>query len=153
MGIENENGTDGLLVVYNADYLENELTIEFKSNYIQPWVTISPLEGIVMPNDSNIITALFNSSELLEGIYTGNINVFSNDPDQSSIIIPISMTINSGCNNGGDINDDQLVNVQDIVLIINCILTNECIGLCTDLNNNGTTDVVDIVLLVNLILD
>ncbi len=153
VGIENENGTDGLLVVYNANYLENELTIKFKSNYIQPWVTISPLEGIVMPNDSNIITALFNSSELLEGIYTGNINVFSNDPDQSSIILPISMTINSGCNNGGDINDDQLVNVQDIVLIINCILTNECIGLCTDLNNNGTTDVVDIVLLVNLILD
>ena len=52
-----------------------------------------------------------------------------------------------------NINNDQLVNVQDIILVINCILTNDCIGLCTDLNNNGTTDVVDIVLLVNLILD
>ena len=69
------------------------------------------------------------------------------------ITIPVAMSINAGCNNGGGINKDQLVNVQDIVLVINCILTNECGGLCTDLNNNGTTDVVDIVLLVNLILD
>jgi len=63
------------------------------------------------------------------------------------------MSINAGCSNGGDINDDGLVNVQDIILVINCILTNDCVELCTDLNNNGTTDVVDIVLLINLILD
>lgn len=52
----------------------------------------------------------------------------------------------------GDINGDNLVNIQDIILLVNNILNNEYSQL-TDLNEDGELNVLDVVLLVNLILD
>ena len=53
----------------------------------------------------------------------------------------------------GDINQDNQLNVVDIVLIINCILDNNCEYNSSDINEDGITNVVDIVLLVNTILE
>ena len=55
----------------------------------------------------------------------------------------------------GDINQDGLKNVQDIILTINIILGTppSDYELCSgDLNEDGVIDILDIVLLVNLIL-
>ena len=55
----------------------------------------------------------------------------------------------------GDLNQDGLINVQDIILTINIILGAPPNGyaLCSgDLNEDGIIDILDIVLLVNLIL-
>ena len=52
----------------------------------------------------------------------------------------------------GDLNQDSLINVQDIILIINLILSNEYNSFA-DLNNDGNIDVVDIIQLVNIILE
>ena len=51
----------------------------------------------------------------------------------------------------GDINEDSIVNVQDIILTINLVLNNEYNTLA-DLNSDETIDVLDIVQLVNIIL-
>ncbi|MBC8312416.1 MAG: hypothetical protein H8E72_08915 [Candidatus Marinimicrobia bacterium] len=51
----------------------------------------------------------------------------------------------------GDINDDSLVNVQDIILIVNLILSYEYDN-SADLNFDGIVNVQDIVLIVNIIL-
>ena len=51
----------------------------------------------------------------------------------------------------GDINDDGLVNVQDIVLIVSYILgalSNEE----ADLNQDGLINVIDVIQLVNIVL-
>ena len=51
----------------------------------------------------------------------------------------------------GDINNDGVINVIDVVLIVNIILDqNE--NAEADLNNDGFINILDIVLLVNIIL-
>ena len=56
----------------------------------------------------------------------------------------------------GDLNQDNSVNIQDIVLLINLVLSDDGpdeLQLClSDLNEDGTLNVLDVVLLVNLIL-
>ena len=55
----------------------------------------------------------------------------------------------------GDLNQDGLINVQDIILNINIILgaPPSAYELCSgDLNEDGVIDILDIVLLINLIL-
>ena len=48
---------------------------------------------------------------------------------------------------------DEIVNVLDIILLVNCILGNEC-DICTsDINQDGIWDVLDVVLIINHILD
>ena len=57
----------------------------------------------------------------------------------------------------GDLNEDTLINVQDVVSLINLILgpiDNFFSFLCAaDLNSDETLNVQDIILLVNLILN
>lgn len=59
------------------------------------------------------------------------------------------------CSIPGDLNDDSDVNVQDIILIVGCILSSGCSVdeyPCKDLNEDGTINIYDIIILVNLIL-
>lgn len=51
----------------------------------------------------------------------------------------------------GDINQDSLINVVDIVLLVGLILNNES-AVFADMNEDTTIDVLDVLLLVNLIL-
>ena len=51
----------------------------------------------------------------------------------------------------GDINGDSVVNIQDVILTINLILTNEY-NASVDINNDGSIDILDIVQLINIIL-
>ena len=52
----------------------------------------------------------------------------------------------------GDINGDNLINIQDIILTINLIFSDEYDALA-DLNSDQTIDIIDVVLLVDLILN
>ena len=52
----------------------------------------------------------------------------------------------------GDINLDNIINIQDIILVINLILNNEYIS-SADLNSDNTIDILDIVQLINIILN
>jgi len=52
----------------------------------------------------------------------------------------------------GDLNEDSINNVLDVVLLVNCILGNECEICAGDMNQDGILNVLDVVLLVNTIL-
>jgi len=52
----------------------------------------------------------------------------------------------------GDIDGDGEVTILDIVLIVNCILSNDC-DECSDLNDDGEVNILDIIQLVNIILE
>jgi len=52
----------------------------------------------------------------------------------------------------GDVYGDGEVYVLDIVLISNCILSNNC-DECYDWNFDGSVDILDIILMINIILD
>ena len=63
------------------------------------------------------------------------------------------LKINNIQNNliAGDINNDSSVNVQDVVLVINFVLSNDYNNLA-DLNFDDVIDVLDVVLIINIIL-
>jgi len=51
----------------------------------------------------------------------------------------------------GDINEDEIINVLDIVLTINIILSNEY-NVIADINEDGSVDVLDVVIMVDILL-
>ena len=52
----------------------------------------------------------------------------------------------------GDLNDDGLINIVDIVSLVNIIIDNSEYNLLADFNSDGIIDVIDIVFLMNLVL-
>jgi len=52
----------------------------------------------------------------------------------------------------GDINDDGVINVLDVVGLVNIVLGIEDFNPAGDMNNDGLINVLDVVILVNLIL-
>lgn len=91
IGIEDIDGTDGLEVVFNAPYMHDNLAIDI----VTDWLNVSPTSGIVDPHDSFDATVTFDTRTLYEGIYTGNINLASNDPLNPSIDIPVTLHVSS----------------------------------------------------------
>ena len=152
VGIENEAGTDGLQVIFNSNYLHDDMTILFKSDYLQPWLNVFPLSGTLAADEASIISATFNTEELSDGIYTGNLNIYSNDPDQINTILPVTMSVGSDCGVVGDLDNDGEVSILDIIKLINCILNDDC-GQCYDINNDVSVNIQDIIILVNIILE
>ena len=52
----------------------------------------------------------------------------------------------------GDVNNDSIVNVQDIIIFVNMILNNQTDS-SADLNSDGIVNILDVVQVVNIILD
>ena len=152
IGIENESGTDGLQVAFDSMYLHDDMTILFSSDFLQPWLNVFPMSGILSSGGESIISTSFNSEQLMDGIYTGVLNIHSNDPDQMLIELPVSMSVGSDdCADVGDVNNDGQVSILDIIKLINCILDEEC-GACYDLNGDDVVNIQDIILIINIIL-
>ena len=54
----------------------------------------------------------------------------------------------------GDVNNDELINILDVIAIVNMILGQSNIDLSTaDMNQDGILNVLDITILLNLILN
>ena len=51
----------------------------------------------------------------------------------------------------GDLNGDGLLNVLDVVVMVNSVLSGDCPD-SADMNADGSCNVLDVVILVNLIL-
>jgi len=51
----------------------------------------------------------------------------------------------------GDINADAVINIQDIILLVNMILSNQ-VDSIADLNFDGSINILDVIQLVNIIL-
>ena len=52
----------------------------------------------------------------------------------------------------GDINNDELVNILDVILVVNLVLT-ENYDQIADINSDNEINILDIVTIVNLILN
>ena len=62
--------------------------------------------------------------------------------------------LGTGCGLQGDINQDASVNVTDVVLLVNYVLSQDIdFSNCSDLNNDNQINITDIVYLINLIIN
>jgi len=79
--------------------------------------------------------------------------MFAFSDGQDSLNLEIELDGDEGCQLLGDANGDAMLNVLDVVLTVNLILSG--VGnyeACSDINSDLELNVLDIVLLVNLIL-
>ncbi len=78
IGIQNEAKNDGLQVVYNNDYVKNNLAIRFRPP--ARFLTVSPISGTVPAGRSMNLTVGFNAADLFGGVYNGAVRIRGNDP-------------------------------------------------------------------------
>ena len=57
------------------------------------WVSASENSGTVPVGESHTVNMSFNSSELEEGDYLADINIYSNDPDEPVVDIPVMLSV------------------------------------------------------------
>ena len=114
------------------------------------WLSLSgDLSSDLMYGESTAIDITAQASSLTTGEYNGEIIISSNS--QSVVTIPVSLLV---VDDGllGDVNDDGVLNILDVVSLVNIILNGDDYILAGDMNQDGSLDVLDIVTLVNIIL-
>ena len=116
---------------YESEESFNEIQLELETNNI--------FSGYFPVINANSTVNYFISSISNEGNYATNPN--------AGFYVFNSLEINSG-----DVNNDGLANIQDVILVINLVL-NESYDAAADLNLDNEINVLDIIELVNIILN
>ncbi len=89
VGIENQDGTQGLQIVRNASYIHSNLAIK-----ICPMVSVNSWSGTVNAYSTNQVIVKLNADALWAGDFTSNIIITSNEPDNPQHTIPVNVHVN-----------------------------------------------------------
>ncbi|NOX19225.1 MAG: T9SS type A sorting domain-containing protein, partial [Chlorobi bacterium] len=93
VGIENEDGSIGMEVAYNASYPQSDqFALQFM---LEPeWISSDDLGGGRLYNGNGANVELsFDAADLAEGTYSMDVVISSNAPDKSVIVVPVTMTV------------------------------------------------------------
>ncbi len=111
-------------------------------------------EYLQSPSSTSLImkNLLLNSVDLISSlnditVSSGRLNLYN--------AVSAANSYDGNCIFTGDFNNDSYVNIQDIILVVNCILStcnNEEI-VCMDLNNDFQIDIFDIIILINIVVN
>lgn len=155
VGIESQNGDDGIGVVYHAAYLKDKLAVEFFKPF--DWLHLSNLEGIVEPGQADTIECKFVTDTTLDaGLYTSDIVIKTNDPlaltQYINAELLVTLTATYLC---GDANSSDDVNVSDAVYIINYVFVQgspvpDPLD-AAEVNCDGNVNVSDAVYIINYV--
>ena len=91
IGMQNATRNDGLQVVFNANYVKNNLAIRFRPP--AKFLTVTPAGGTVPPGGFMDLTVGFNASGLFGGVYDGQIHIAGNDPVLPQKDVPCQLTV------------------------------------------------------------
>ncbi|MBN2461459.1 MAG: hypothetical protein JXB60_07625, partial [Candidatus Cloacimonetes bacterium] len=92
IGIHNLTGDDALQVVYNNNYVHDQLAVFFQKPLT--WLEINPHQGTIPEYAQIEINVTSDAGELPPGYYYADILINSNDPDQSCLLLPVTLAIN-----------------------------------------------------------
>ena len=57
------------------------------------WLIATPISGTIPPGSSETIEVTFDATGLTPDVYTANINIASNDPDEPLVTVPVTLTV------------------------------------------------------------
>jgi hypothetical protein len=119
IGIENEDGSDGLQVAYNQVYLHNNLAVLFAPPIF--WLSTDLPNGTIPPSSTPLpLNIYMNAAGLPAGIYDGAIIIESNDPVQPLNTINVEFQIEGICAYvPGDVNGSGAANGIDVSFMVN----------------------------------
>ena len=158
IGIVNQDGTIGHQVVYNDDFMTDNLSVLFKG--APTWLDYyysggdGEEETSLGYNQSSLYSFDINSYNLPQGEYSAALIV---NPEGSFFqTLPITLTVLDYEVVSGDINFDGLINILDIVNLMGFIIGNadpsDLEFQASDANQDNNLDVLDVVIIVNFIL-
>jgi len=58
-----------------------------------PWLSVAPASGTTTPADTSEVMVGFDAAALAAGVYTANLCIGSNDPDEPNQSVPVSLTV------------------------------------------------------------
>ena len=151
IGIQNSLGNSSLMMSFNSQYVQNNLsTIISKA---PSWIGINnignySISGEIIQGSSESVNLVLENNQLTEEIYSAYLNINSNGSEPISL--PVEL-INLNNMLLGDLNDDSTINISDVVLAVNLVLSSNY-NFLADINSDNTVNVSDIILLINLIL-
>ncbi|GMU96790.1 T9SS type A sorting domain-containing protein [Ignavibacterium album] len=91
VGIENSTGTDGLQIVYNANYVHNNMAVKIEA--APEWLVNNIFSGTVYNGNSMAVQLTFKTEDYPLGQYSMDMVIQSNDPLTPSVTVPIQMEI------------------------------------------------------------
>jgi len=131
----------------------------FSNNYNSNWNTLS--NSLWIPyNDNNWQQIWYDDSlslsikyEYAKNMDLGGVGIWALGYDNNSLEMWGSIYDQFTTNMNGDLNDDLILNIFDIIIMISIITENAQYDQYADLNNDLIINIQDIIILVNLILD
>jgi len=155
---------DSLIPYIEIDGNSLEFTIYNKSQYTQSYSYIfsdlldggipifSSEEGLfeLSPYSSAILAFQVNNNSPLDHTNV-SLSIWPTYHDYSRKDLDFNVVLSNALL--GDVNNDNLINVLDVVIVVNIILGEDNFNSSADLNNDGLINVLDVVQIVNLILE
>jgi hypothetical protein len=90
IGLQNGDATDGFSIAYNENYLHDQLAILIKRH---SWIHVHPESGTISPGNNEMVRVIFKTSNFTEEDFWASVKINSNDPDASSILLPVHMLV------------------------------------------------------------
>jgi hypothetical protein len=103
VGIKNWNGTTGLQIACNQDYLGDSLWIKIRPS----WVLLDSMWGTIQPGESKTLSLTFDRLSYLQGIYHANLIINSWDKNHELTPIEIPLTLYIDTTTSVDFEEDQ----------------------------------------------
>ncbi len=91
VGIQNAARTIGLTTAFNANYVANNLAVRIVP--LSQWLTVSPASGRVAAGNSQDLQVHINALGLDGGVFSGNVVIHSNDPDENPTSLPAELHV------------------------------------------------------------
>ncbi|MBD3219614.1 T9SS type A sorting domain-containing protein, partial [bacterium] len=103
VGIENEDASDGLQVVYNSNYLENEMAILVSAGSLVPWLSYEPFAGTIGAGETRDVSVIFNAEGIEPGDYLADMMLHSNDTENPTLTLPVTLTVTDDVTDAGEL--------------------------------------------------
>ena len=67
--------------------------VEDYTVFVQSWLIVDPTSGNILPGGSMQIEVTLSATDLDLGTYTAELQIYSNDPDDPQIVVPITLNV------------------------------------------------------------
>ncbi len=92
VGMQDAQASDGFYIAYNEPYLHDQMAILINR---RSWVSLNPVGGTVAPGGQMTIDVTFKTDNFPLGDFWAAVEIYSNDPDEGTYIVPLHMTVDT----------------------------------------------------------
>lgn len=93
VGMQNKDGTVGLEVSYNQNFLRDSLVVRMQPG----WVRMPSMEGSIQPGGNKLLNLTFNASKYPRGVYQADLLIDSWDKNHQlePLVMPLTLCIDT----------------------------------------------------------